>query len=392
MDYTPDPTDVAQPTDNVDSHTAAAEFRALKAYIAGLTLGNQNAAVYRKNLLDNGGFTVRQRLNAGGLAAVDFFATDRWKVKRNYSANVTGAVLTGAAVILNPAASDEYLGVGAGAVITAPTAAQSIALEQGLEFANVSHLRMGSANPQTVTLSGWINCPTTGTICLYLQNASRNRSIVHPVVIASAGTWQFISATFVLDNSGSWTATNPTDLGLIVGVSLQSGTTYQAAAADTWAAGDLRSLAGAANFLTTSGWVCYFHGLQLEVGGAATAFEKIPHALELARCERYYERSYNQNLTAAPATTAGLGAYAIATIAGAATNRLPFQFRSRKRIAPTMTFPTASRSVTAAQDGGTPTLLAGTISELGGIANAVGGGTWAVGHAVQFSYHADADF
>lgn len=39
MAYTPDPTNVAQPTDNVFASTAAAEFRALKAYIATIVAG-----------------------------------------------------------------------------------------------------------------------------------------------------------------------------------------------------------------------------------------------------------------------------------------------------------------------------------------------------------------
>ena len=44
-----------------------------------------------------------------------------------------------------------------------------------------------------------------------------------------------------------------------------------------------------------------------------------------------------------------------------------------------MTFPVVSRSISAAQDGAVPTLLAGTIGDYGGIANINGGAGWAVG-------------
>ena len=36
MSYTPDPTDITQPTDATSAETAQAEFRALKVYLQGL--------------------------------------------------------------------------------------------------------------------------------------------------------------------------------------------------------------------------------------------------------------------------------------------------------------------------------------------------------------------
>lgn len=389
--YTPDPTDPTQPLDDIDASTASAEFRALKAYILGLTLGNQNAGLYRKNLLINGDFRVKQRLQLSGAAATDAYTTDRWKLKRNYSANVTGAVLGGAALILNPAVSDEFLGVGAGALIAAPTAAQGISIEQTLEYSDISHLMPGQANAKTVTLSGWINTPTAGNLPVYFQNKDRTRSYVTNIVIAVASTWQFFSVTVPMDVAGTWTATNPNDAGLTVGFSLEAGVNFQTAQG-AWAAGDFRSHATQTRFLATNGWVNYFHGLQLEIGGAATQFEKRPLSLEMTLAARYYERSYDQNLTVAPSGTSARGEVAIATAAAAATNRLPFRFSVRKRTLPTMTFPSTARSISAAQDGAVPTLLAGSLSELGGIVNCVGGGTWVVGHAVTFPWVADADF
>lgn len=389
--YTPDPTDPTQPLDDIDASTAAAEFRALKAYIAGLTLGNQNAALYRKNLLINGDFRVRQRPNITGAAATDSYVTDRWKLKRNYSANVSGSVLTGAAIAFTSAVADEYCGVGAAAAIAVPAAAQGISIEQTLEFSDISHLMVGQANARTVTLSGWLNCPAAGNMPVYFQNGVRNRSYVTNIVVAAAGTWQFFSVTVPLDTGGVWSTANPNDAGLIVGFSLEGGTTFQTAQG-AWTAGDFRSHATQTRMLATNGWVTYFYGLQLEVGSAATAFEKRPLQLEQALAARYFERSYDQNLTVAPSGTSARGEVAIATATAAAINRLPFRFSVRKRTLPTMTFPSTARSISAAQDGAVPTLLAGSLSELGGIVNCVGGGTWVVGHAVTFPWVADADF
>lgn len=39
MAYIPDPTDASQPTEDVKARTAAAEFRAIKAYLNGIVAG-----------------------------------------------------------------------------------------------------------------------------------------------------------------------------------------------------------------------------------------------------------------------------------------------------------------------------------------------------------------
>lgn len=59
MTYTPNPADVSQPLENVKASTAAAEFRALKAYIQTLTPNGARKASVRQ--------TVRSGLSANGL-------------------------------------------------------------------------------------------------------------------------------------------------------------------------------------------------------------------------------------------------------------------------------------------------------------------------------------
>lgn len=390
MAYSPDPTVVTEPLDSTDARTAAAEFRALKAYIAGLTLGNQNAALYRKNLLHNGSFAVVQRFGLAGVSAVDAYAADRWKLKRNFSANITSGVFPGA-TNLNPSGGNNYLGIGANAAGIAPAAAQYAGLEQTLEYTDIDHLSPGWAHAKTITFSGWINAPVTGTLPVYVQNPARTRSWMSTITIAAAAIWQRFEVVIPLDITGVWTA-NPTDPGLIVGFSLACGANFQSGTLQTWQAGDIRSTAAQTNFLGTSGWVTYFNGLQLEPGGASTTFEKRPHAVELEICQRYYETSWGQNLAALPLVTDPQGAYAVVNITAAGTNRFPFHFRTKKRIIPTMTFPLAARNVTNSTTGGTPTLTAASLSESGGLVNVVGAGSWVVSHGVMFAYAADSDF
>jgi hypothetical protein len=78
--------------------------------------------------------------------------------------------------------------------------------------------------------------------------------------------------------------------------------------------------------------------IQLEKGDAATEFEKLPIGIELLRCQRYYEKSYDVDVTPGTVNTVGTEANFLAGLASAAY-RPSFQtrFRVSKRAAPSVT-------------------------------------------------------
>jgi hypothetical protein len=77
MAYTPVPTDATQPVDTIDASTAAAEFRALKAYIAGLVLPATASAGPRQCIVDalKNAAGVNNALSAGAGLRVSLSAT-----------------------------------------------------------------------------------------------------------------------------------------------------------------------------------------------------------------------------------------------------------------------------------------------------------------------------
>jgi len=78
--------------------------------------------------------------------------------------------------------------------------------------------------------------------------------------------------------------------------------------------------------------------VQVEIGSTASTFEDRPVAVELALCQRYYEKSFPQ--ATAPAQNAGLtNAELFGQAVGASTNGNwgPFKFKVEKRAAPTIT-------------------------------------------------------
>jgi hypothetical protein len=88
---------------------------------------------------------------------------------------------------------------------------------------------------------------------------------------------------------------------------------------------------------TTAGDFLYITDVQLEKGSAASDFEFLPIDVNLGRCFRYYEKSYN--LTTNPATATEDGAEQLNGLqSGSKQIRMISRFKVRKRATPTITF------------------------------------------------------
>jgi hypothetical protein len=79
-------------------------------------------------------------------------------------------------------------------------------------------------------------------------------------------------------------------------------------------------------------------GLQLEVGSTATNFDYRQYGTELALCQRYFEKSFNQSVAVGTATSDGRLIYTTGILASASNSILAttITFASEKRAAPTM--------------------------------------------------------
>lgn len=112
------------------------------------------------------------------------------------------------------------------------------------------------------------------------------------------------------------------------------------------------------NLPTSGTFVFNIEEVQIEAGEAATPFERIPPALELINCQRYYEKSFD--LSVNPAQNAGVsgGSHAFPQVAAGAVSQSlgSVRFNTAKRAAPAMTFfnPSAAnaqaRNVTTGTD------------------------------------------
>jgi hypothetical protein len=264
---------------------------------SGYSLGAGNASSF-KNRIINGGMTIDQR-NAGASITPtnQQYSVDRWLCFVSAASKYT--VQRDAGSVTPPVGFVDYLGITSSSAYSVGTG-EVFGIEQRIEGSNASDLAWGTANAKPVTLSFWVRSSLTGTFGGAIRNAANNRSYPFTYTISSANTWEYETITIPGDTSGTWLT--DTGSGPKVTFSIGTGSTYSGTAG-AWSGTEFYSATGATSVLGTNGATWYVTGVQLEVGTVATSFDFRSIGTELALCQRYFEKSYNQ--ATVPGTVAG---------------------------------------------------------------------------------------
>jgi hypothetical protein len=310
---------------------------------------SQNGAVYStqpsfRNLIINGDMRIDQRYAGGAISAATLggygYMVDRWWFYGSQSSKFNAQQNQGS--VTPPDDFKHYLGMTVDSAYSIGASDQFIVATR-LEGLNTAHLKWGTANAKTITISYYVRSSLTGTFNGYIRNSAANRSYPFTYTISSANTWEKKTVTIAGDTTGTWLETNGT--GIELGFNLGSGASVSGTA-NTWAAANYTGATGATSVVGTSGATFYITGVQLEVGSTATDFENLPYDVQLARCQRYFEKSYDIGVTAGTASQNGnltttSSSNTTAQMAGA-------YFKVRKRAVPTCT---AYNSISGASGG-----------------------------------------
>jgi len=254
--------------------------------INGMTKGDaqDELEVSRKNWIINGDMQVSQRGDYTSATAVtdNTYYLDRW---RSDEKTVACTVQQTTVTLPN--------GVVTKAIKTAATATGTgrIGATQHIEDVD-------SLEGQTVTVSFWMRSNNPYANCNIYQDGFATSWVDHN----GDGEWQKVTQTVTLNSS-------ITTFSLLV-----------------------RLQNGASDVSITSGDYIEFTNVKLEIGDTATPFEREPYAEELRKCQRYYEKSYDQDTAPGTATATGY----IRLIAGSSNSCQGFRFAVPKRIAPTI--------------------------------------------------------
>ena len=205
-----------------------------------------------KNLLINGAMRVSQRWTSASVSGTDVFVCDRWRTQTNGGGTVTVSKNATSVLQQRYFLRSEY---SSGTV-------SGVVYRQRIESKEVNGLHIvGSV---TASLKAYQNTGSsqTWTISLYKPTAGDDN-------YSSGET--LISSQNITVGSGGWSSHSMTFSGLVE--------------ADVVNGLALRITTGA----LTSGKVNGISEVQLEVGSAATEFERRPYGLELALCQRYFQ-------------------------------------------------------------------------------------------------------
>jgi len=251
------------------------------ATFAGTPVPNSS---FLRNRIINGDMRIDQRNAGASITPTDLqFATDRWRA----SLNVASKFSLQQSSVAPTGFTNSLLATSLSAYSVA--ASDVTGIVQPIEAFNVSDFGWGAAGALTVTVSFWVRSSLTGTFGGSLRNSARNRSYPFSYTVSAANTWEQKSITIAGDTTGTWLTTD--GIGIQIYFSLGAGSTFSGTAG-SWSSSNLITVTGATSVVGTNGATFYLTGVQLEVGTAATPFERRQYGQELALCQRYYERGF----------------------------------------------------------------------------------------------------
>jgi len=277
------------------------------------------APVGMRNKIINGDMRIDQRNNGAAVTGVNgagFYSVDRWKsmaVNTWSTSAATFSMQRNANTLTPPPNFTNYLGVSVTTAEPSLPAISTHELTQVVEGFNLADLGWGTASAKPVTLSFWVRSNLTGTFGGSFTNSVYSRSYVFSYTIASANTWEYKTIAVPGETDGSWLTTN--DLGVNVSFSLGAGSSMLSAP-DVWNTSLFSAPTGQQQICASTSNVFYITGVQLEAGTVATPFERRQFGQELALCQRYFEKSYNDDVTPGTITAIGQITYQMASTSG----------------------------------------------------------------------------
>lgn len=341
--------------------------------LSGITSIN-GAAIGDTRGLENGDFAVWQATTSLALATTVGYGADRWVALMPASA---------AGIFARDTSVPTTEGFTYSAKV-GRTAASSLTNQISLANVMTSEESIPLAG-KTVTLSFWAKAGA---------NYSSTSSLLSVLLPTGTGTDES-AANGV---AGTWTGYVNTALSASTVTLTTSWQRFSVTTSAVLPAGAKQLLARFAYTPTGTAGAddnFYITGVQLDVGGVATAFRFIPFAESLARAERHYQKSFVYGTT--PVQNAGINSGEFqfnSTRAGAASQFGYPRFTTRMRAAPVVTLYSPGAASAEVWDVGATAACTATsasvIFDTGFRVNTTGNGATAVGNPLGIHYVASA--
>jgi hypothetical protein len=266
---------------------------------SGLGADASNQGVNFRNLIINGDMSIAQRGTSTSSISNNtlYPCSDRFQFQNGYLGTWTASQDTN---VPTGQGFSKSFKIACTTADASPATGDALNVSQKIEGQNLQQLKFGTSNAESLTVSFWVKCNKTGNGQVNLINFDANRIISNTYTINAVDTWEKKTITFSGDTTGS--IDNDNGASLFLEWYLDSGTDFSSGTMQTsWTsrsntdrnAGTTLSLGDS----TSNYW--QVTGVQLEVGTSASDFEFLPYDVNLERCLRYFEKSFNQGTTPA---------------------------------------------------------------------------------------------
>ena len=218
-----------------------------------------------------------------------------------------------------------------------PAAGDRLFIRQIFEGQNLQYLKKGTANAVSLTASFWVKSTKTGTFIIQIADLDNTRSVSKSYTVNTTNTWEYKTITFPADTSG--TLNNDNGASLSLNIWLGAGTTWSSGTLNTsWSSEVYADIAvGQVNCADSTSNDFLITGIQLEAGTSASDFEFLPIDVDLGRCQRYYEKSYNIGTAPGTSTNLGMSYFYVARNTDNGYGYYTNKFQVTKRANPTVT-------------------------------------------------------
>jgi hypothetical protein len=306
-----------------------------KAAELAALIGSQTA-LSNRNFVINGAMQVAQRgTSSTSLHTSGYYTTDRFALVFGNEDELR--------VTMSQNSVTDLPGFANSLKVQTTTAESAIAADESYYIINryegqdFQQLKYGTSSALSTTLSFYVKSSVTGTFAVAIYQTDGNDIIGSTYTINSADTWEKKEITFAGNTLAAIVDDNTN--AIMIDWFLAAGSNFTSVNNTSWGGYETGKLAfghGTNAVATTTNATWEITGVQWELGEQATPFEHRSFADELARCQRYYQKSYNYSV--APGTNTQDGAtYTVTQATASYPSAGHTHFKVEMRAAPTIT-------------------------------------------------------
>tara|TARA_B100000900_G_scaffold279361_1_gene238965 strand:+ start:638 stop:1744 length:1107 start_codon:yes stop_codon:yes gene_type:complete len=279
--------------------TKAAELAKMGEVLTNSQIGG------RRNMVINGAMQVAQR----GTSATDLGASDGYFTVDRFQLNFSS---TSARLTMTQDSPTDLSGFTKALKLDCTTADTSIGADEfiilhyKLEGQDVQQLKKGTSDAEKITVSFYVKANANATYTLEIEDVDNNRYNSQEFSVTTS--WNRVSLTFDGDTTGVLGNDNGNSIRLNFWLHVGSDFAGGTHTSNVWhTTNNQRVGDNQTSFADSTDRTFFLTGLQMEVGSQATPFEHRSFGEELALCQRYFQKSYADNV--APSTVTNNGAF-----------------------------------------------------------------------------------